>query len=172
MAEQEAPAAKPKSKKLLIIIIVLLVLLLAGGGAAFFMMSKKAPTGANGQAAAAEHAKPKVDVKLAEHAEYLPLDPVFVVNFQDPNSSQRYLQVGVTLMSHDTAAIEAAKSAMPVIRNALLLLFSGQKSQDLASPDGKRKLQGEALKAVQGVLKDQIGRPGIEALYFTSFVMQ
>lgn len=165
MAEEEqatVPAKASGGKKLLIIVIVLVVLLGAGGGAAFMLMGKPA-----GKA----HAAAKPNVKLAKEAQYLPLDPAFVVNFQG-NQSHSFLQIGVTLMSHDPKAIEVAKAADPVIRNALVLLFSNQNSDALMTADGKRKLQARALKAVQDVVARQIGRPGIEDLYFTSFVMQ
>ena len=102
---------------------------------------------------------------------YLPLEPAFVVNFHN-DQSRGYLQVGVTLMAHDAAAIEAAKDADPVVRNALVLLFSSQDYADLSSTAGKQKLREEALQAVQKVVQGSLGRPGIDALYFTSFVMQ
>jgi flagellar FliL protein len=102
---------------------------------------------------------------------YLALDPAFVVNFRD-DQSMRFLQVGVSLMSHDQAALDAAKGADPVIRNALLMLFSRQDYAILSDPVGKQKLQEQALEAVRKIVAERLGRPGIDALYFTSFVMQ
>lgn len=165
MAEAETPPAATKSggkKKWLIIAIVLLVV--AGGGAgAFMMLGKPATKGATAEAAP----KPK----LSKQPQYLPLDPNFVVNFRG-DQAHHFLQVGVTLMTHDPEGISAAKDANPVIRNALVLLFSNQDDNALMTAVGKRKLQAQALEAVQQVVKKQIGRPGIEAVYFTSFVMQ
>jgi len=123
---------------------------------------------ADGPAAVADSAAAAVS---RQPALYLPLDPAFVVNFHG-QQSPAYLQVGVTLMAHDTAAIDAAKSAGPVVRNALVLLFSNQNYAELSSTAGKQKLREEALQAVQKVVQGSLGRPGIDALYFTSFVMQ
>lgn len=164
MPEPDTTAAHAKNRQLTVI-IVLLVLLLVGGGIAFYLSIRRHDTTGSTAAAAGK-------VKLSQQPAYLALDPTFVVNFKDRDSMQRYLQVGMTLMSHDPAAIADAKQAMPVIRNALLLLLSAQDADALATPAGKRALQKQALSAVQGIIKAQLGRPGIEALYFTSFVMQ
>lgn len=158
---QETPAAPTRKRGKLIMILTLAAVLLAGGAGAFVFMSSPAQPGG-------KH-PPKPE--LSEKALYMPLDPAFVVNFKN-EQAMRFLQVGVTLMSHDPKAIEAAKDANPVIRNALLLLFSNQDGNTLAGADGKRKLQEQALTAVQKIVHKQTGRNGIEALYFTSFVMQ
>jgi len=78
----------------------------------------------------------------------------------------------VNVMSHDPEAIAAAKEADPEIRNALLMLFSAQDVKSLSDVKGKQKLQAAALAEIQRVLKEKIGRPGVDAVYFTSFIMQ
>jgi flagellar FliL protein len=75
-------------------------------------------------------------------------------------------------MSRDPAAIQALKDNDPVIRNALVMLFSSQTFVELSNTAGKQKLQTEALGAVRKIVADKIGNPGVDALYFTSFVMQ
>ncbi|HET7266962.1 MAG TPA: flagellar basal body-associated FliL family protein [Rhodanobacteraceae bacterium] len=150
----ETPAPR-KSRKLLWLVILVVVVVLTGVGGFLFVGHGKRP------------AKPE----LSKTAEYYTLDPSIVVNFTDARAI-RFLQVGVSLMSHDPAAIKAAQAADPAIRNTLLLLFSSQKYDVLATADGKRKLQQEALAKVQDVVQQSLGRPGIEAVYFTSFVMQ
>lgn len=102
---------------------------------------------------------------------FLPLDPAFVVNFQDQDST-RYLQVGVTVMTHDPSAVQVMKESDPVIRNALVMLFSSQTYAGLSDIAGKKKLQAEALDAVRKIVADKTGKPDVDALYFTSFVMQ
>jgi flagellar protein FliL len=110
-----------------------------------------------------------VDISKAEL--YLPLEPAFVVNFRD-DESLRYLQVGVTLMSHDPDAINVAKGADPVLRDGLVALFSNQKFSIISDAAGRQKLQEQALVTVRKIVQERLGRPGIDALYFTSFVMQ
>ena len=160
--EQETTVAAPKPRRgrLIAIIVVVALLALGGGGFALFAPHGKAKVG-----------KAKVASHESGPEQFLALDPAFVVNFRD-DQAVRYLQVGVSLMSHDSAAIDAAKQAQPVIRNALVMLFSGQNYASLIDAAGKQKLQAQALAAVQKIVDKRIGRPGIDALYFTSFVMQ
>jgi flagellar protein FliL len=162
IAEDVAPAAPPTKKKggKKVMIIGLVAVLALGGGGFFLMRS-------HGAKAAA---KPVEAPKLAQL--FLPLDPAFVVNFADQDS-QRYLQVGVTVMTHDPDAIQAMKDSDPVIRNALVMLFSGQTYAGLSDTAGKEKLQALALAAVRKIVADKTGKNDqIDALYFTSFVMQ
>lgn len=154
-------APRKKGKKGLLLILAALVIL-GGGGAAGFVMMKGGKAKGGDDHAEALRSKPAV---------YLQLDPAFVVNFQDENAL-RFLQVGVNVMSHDPEAIAAAKEADPEIRNALLMLFSAQDVKSLSDVKGKQKLQASALAEVQRVLKEKIGRPGVDAVYFTSFIMQ
>lgn len=160
--ELPAKAAAPKKKKGKLIAIVAVVLLLVLGGAGYmFLMPQKS------QAKAAEANAPKAAAKEF----YLALEPAFVVNFSG-DQSVRFLQVGITLMAHDNAALDAAKEAQPVVRNALVMLFSSQTYAGLSNEAGKQKLQAEALAAVQKIVKERTGKKGVDALYFTSFVMQ
>lgn len=162
--EQETVAPKPARKRgpLLLIIGVVVLLVLGGGGYFLFAGHGKADKTAGAHEEKPADKGPEI---------YLALDPAFVVNFRD-EQSVRYLQVGVSLMSHDPAAIQEAKDTQPVIRNALVMLFSGQSYAGLIDAAGKQKLQAQALAAVQKIIKDRTGKPGIDALYFTSFVMQ
>ncbi|SEM27493.1 flagellar FliL protein [Luteibacter sp. UNCMF331Sha3.1] len=159
-APKEAVEGAPKKKKGKLLLIGALVVLAAGGAGGWFMMKGGHKPGEN--AAEATKSKPAV---------YLQLDPAFVVNFQD-DTALRFLQVGVNVMSHDPEAIVAAKEADPEIRNALLMLFSAQDVKSLSDVKGKQKLQAAALAEIQRVLKEKIGRPGVDAVYFTSFIMQ
>jgi flagellar protein FliL len=155
--EEGAAAGKKRGSKMPLIIGVVAVLLLGGGGAWWFA--------GHGKKANAEAAAPKAPEL------FVPLDPAFVVNFQDQDST-RYLQVGVTVMTHDPAAVQAVKDSDPVIRNALVMLFSSQTYAGLSDTSGKVKLQAQALEAVRKIVSDKLGKPDVDALYFTSFVMQ
>ncbi|WP_445144333.1 flagellar basal body-associated FliL family protein [Dyella sp. Tek66A03] len=158
----EAPAAAATKRSSPLIWVMALAVLAMAGVCAYVLMGQR-------HQATAEGAEPKVAESKQE--QYLPLDPPFVVNFRD-DQSMRFLQVGVSLMSHDAAALAAAKDAEPVIRNALVMLFSSQDYTILSDSAGKQKLQAQALAAVRKIVGDRLGRPGVEALYFTSFVMQ
>ncbi|MEZ5499558.1 MAG: flagellar basal body-associated FliL family protein [Steroidobacteraceae bacterium] len=165
MAEKpnaEEADAQPKKKSKLPLIIAAVVLLAGGGGAAWWFLKPK-----HDETKTAEETKEPIGP-----AHYLALEPPFVVNFQS-KEVVRFLQVAVQLMSHDLETIELVKANDPAIRNDLLLLFSGQSATELADRNGKESLRGAALEAVKEVVKQAGGEPEkVEALYFTSFVMQ
>ncbi len=102
---------------------------------------------------------------------YLPIDPAFVVNFASQGKA-RFLQVTVEVMTRDPLMSDQINLHMPVIRNNLMLLFSSQSYDGVSTLEGKEGLREEALEVVQQILEEETGDPGIEAVYFTSFVMQ
>lgn len=103
---------------------------------------------------------------------YIALDPPFVVNFET-EQLVRFLQVTVQLMTRDAPTGELLKVNDPVIRNDLLMLFGNQKYADVSTRAGKEKLRREALETVRRALAGAGGRAElVEAVYFTSFVMQ
>lgn len=158
-------AAPPKAKSpVLIMIVAVLFSAAASGGAAFWFSSHgAAPAAAHGEEAKKE--EPKAP------AQYLALEPSFVVNLEDQDAS-RFLQVEVQVMARDAAVLEAVKLHQPRIRNALLLLMGQQKTVQISDRAGKEKLQAAVLAEIQKILKDETGKPGVEAVYFTSFVTQ
>jgi flagellar protein FliL len=161
--EAAAEDAAPKRKgKTLLIVMVLAVVLLAGGSAgAWFML---APHGKQ------KHAEVKKEP--LGPALYVALDPPFVVNFE-AEQQVRFLQVTAQLMSRDPATIEMLKSNDPVVRNDLLLLFGNQKYSVISTREGKESLRAQTLAAVRKIIASAGGKPEkVEAVYFTSFVMQ
>ena len=104
-------------------------------------------------------------------AVYMDIEQPFVVNFQD-EGQLRYLQITISVMTKNPKVVEEMKRHMPLIRNNLVMLFSGQTREGIISREGKEKIRKEAEAEVQKILKEQTGNPGVKALYFTSFVMQ
>jgi flagellar protein FliL len=102
---------------------------------------------------------------------YMDFEQPFIVNFQD-EGQLRYLQITISVMTKNPKVAEELKRHMPLIRNNLVMLFSGQTREGIISRDGKEKIRKEAEVEVQKILKEQTGNPGVKALYFTSFVMQ
>ena len=159
-AEEGAPAKK--GGKGLIIAVVLLLVLGGGGFAAFKLMGHKDdPKSKEG---------PKKEAVLP--ARYVTLDPPFVVNFE-AESAVRFLQITVSVMTRDPEVEKLIKDNDPRIRNDLLFILGNQNYQSVSKQEGKNDLQNRCLEAVRTVVKDSGGDAAkVEALYFTSFVMQ
>lgn len=169
-ADSDPNAAKNSRKKLVMLAaLILAVIAVSVGGTLALVKAFGTPP------PAAE----AVDTNTAEGANavgkqpaiYYPLQPVFIVNFES-RGRQRFLQAELNLMVRDEAVIPALELHMPAIRNSLVMLFSGQVYEDLQTAEGKELLRQQALLKVQEVLNQEIGKPGIEQVLFTNFVMQ
>ena len=159
---EPAPAEKSggKSKRKLIIIISAVAVLAAAGGAWFMLGAHKSHQ--TPQAEAAPHGPPV----------YVALDPPFVVNFE-AQQLVRFLQVTVQLMSRDPQTVELLHANDPAIRNDLLMLFGNQRYDVIATREGKETLRKQALDVARHVVEQAGGKADrVEAVYFTSFVMQ
>jgi flagellar FliL protein len=177
---------------MLLAVIGLTVVLIGGGVGGYFVFRHKptkhkaAPTPAeetasdsDSSSASSTDSEPSSDEgsdsgdakKKKLPAQYMDMQPSFVVNLEDADS-MRYLQVDVQLMTRDPKAVEEIKTNMPRIRNTLMLLFSQQHAKDLNSRESKENLQKQALDQVRAVMREETGSPSVEALYFTGFVMQ
>jgi flagellar protein FliL len=146
-----------------LIIGIAAALLVAGSGAALVLTHAFGRAGALRAVAAKKPLPPPL---------YLALDPPFVVNFQ-ADQIVRFLQVSVEVMSRDEKTLDLLKYNDPVVRNDLLILLANQKYSVIATAAGKQQLRADALAAIRKDLAQAGGDPAkLEAVYFTSFVMQ
>ncbi len=165
MAKSDAvkdPSAKGKLKIILLLVLALLLAIGLSVGATWFVLHKSEDKPATDPAQVGS---------LKPAAIYEPLTPAFVVNFNQ-NGRQRYMQVSITLQGRDQAALDALKVHMPVIRNNLVMMFSGQGFDTLASPVGQEMLRQKATASVQEVAQKEVGKPVVDQLLFTNFVLQ
>lgn len=173
------PSAKKGSGIVKILLLLIGGLVLIGGSVGGTLFLTGALNKDSGEGPAAASAAPTahggaplpITPPLRGPAIYHAIEPAFIVNFED-QGMLRYLQVGLTTMSRDPRIVDLLTQNMPQIRNDLILLFSNQKLDVLASLNGKEKLRQQALAQIQGILTREVGIPGIEAVYFTTFVLQ
>ena len=164
-----AAAAKPAgSNRLPMIVSAVAVLVAATAAGGWYWNSRKASAAEQAAAAAATAAGPK----LPAQAQYLALEPPFVVNLNGGADGPQYLQVEIQLMTRDPAALANLERHAPAIRARLLMLLAQQTAQDIADRAGKERLQAQALAEVQKLMRAETGGPAAEALLFTSFVTQ
>ncbi|MDF2077171.1 flagellar basal body-associated protein FliL [Pseudomonas mendocina] len=170
MAKKEAapaadgqPAGKSKLKLIMLIVVGLLLAVGLSIGGTWFILSKGDKH---------EEAKPEeAAAPVRQPAIYQDLMPAFVVNFNYQNRT-RYLQVSMALMSRDAAGMEKLKVHMPVLRNRLVMLLSGQDFAALQTPLGKEMLLQQALASVQELAQKETGSTVVEQVLFTNFVLQ
>jgi flagellar FliL protein len=161
------------NKKIIIIMItVQIVVLIAAVGGAWFFMRPPAPEPV---AAVGADGKPVVEeikeIKEKKEPVYFSMAPSFVVNLQGERGV-RFLMVEIDLMSRKDDVFSRIEQYEPRIRNDLLMLFSKLDRTSIATAEQRQGLQGEALAAINEVLTSESGKDGVEAVYFTKFVIQ
>lgn len=168
-AEEIPSAGKPAGKSVGKLKWLLLLLILGAGGAGawyWFAGQPAEPTpdpaaAIAAKAAAAKPAKPT----------FISMGSSFIVNLAG-DDALRFLQVDVQLVTHDDSLKDWVDQLQPELRNRLLLLFSAQHADFLSSRDGKVKLQQLALGEIRAGLKQYNAPTDVDAVLFTSFVMQ
>lgn len=169
MAENEEvdlDAKKASGNKKMIILYVVIGLLLVGVSVSTTLLL----LGGNGNEGAQQEASAEEGETAKGEAIYLPLETM-VVNFGGQGPA-RFLQVDIQVMTRDSEVQEAIEAHMPVIRNDLLLLLSNQSYEQVSTLEGKEKLRKQVLETLRKDLKEQGEPDAVEAVYFTSFVMQ
>lgn len=169
MEEEETEVKKSSGTGLKIAIIVLTVMLVIGGTVAGLYFGGVFGGGAAESDSEADPDAAEQPVKQA--AVYVPLEPPFVVNFQNTDKA-KFLQLSMEVMTRDPTIPALIDMHKPAIRNNLMLLFSNQQYEKISTLAGKETLREEALTVIQEVLEEETGSPGVEAVYFTSIVMQ
>jgi flagellar basal body-associated protein FliL len=142
-------ATPPKRRSRLGIVIPLL--LLAGVGGWFWMHRDAEP---------AVEAGEQARVKSTLHLE------TFVLNLSDPEQ-RSYLRVGIDLgLNREMKREEPAPVAE--VRDTILGVLALGKVDELLTAEGKAKLKGNLLAALQ----KRLPQLGVEEVYFTEFLIQ
>ncbi len=82
------------------------------------------------------------------------------------------MKVAISVMTHEKAAVDDLEVHAPLVRSRLVSLLGGSDFEKLRTDEGKQSLRAEVLKTVQDVLQAETGKPGVEQVYFTEFVLQ
>lgn len=164
--------AKSGSNKKLIIIIAVALLVLLGGGAAatLFLTSDDADSEVAAEAGSDAKAADEAGQQAAlEPAVYHPMNPPFVVSLE---GRPKTLQVSMQVMTRDKGLVEFLQHNDPLVRDKMLSLLMEQQGSKLKTRAGKQALQSKLKKEIDKIAKKENVKGQVEALYFTSFIMQ
>lgn len=161
----EAPPEGGGKKRLIVLAGGAVLLLVIGIVAGPMVMNMLASPAEDEQAA--EAVAPSSGPAL-----YTSLHPPLVVNFNDRQGDAHFMQITMEVMSRDQNVINLVREHVAVIRNALILLYSSAVFEEVATREGKEKMLADGLAEIQQVMADIAGVQGVEAVYFTSLVIQ
>jgi flagellar protein FliL len=137
MPDATPPPPSKRSRKLLVVGAASALLAAGGSAGAWYVMSPKA--GPDGGVAKASN--------TASRPIFSTLEP-FTVNLLDERG-ERFAQIGMTLEVRDSSVDTQIKDRLPTVRNAILLLISSKRIDDLITPEGKARLAQE-IRMVTG----------------------
>ncbi|RKZ98876.1 MAG: hypothetical protein DRQ43_00900, partial [Gammaproteobacteria bacterium] len=156
--EGEGDEAPKSSKKMMIIIIAGVVLLLIAGvvaGMFFggFFDDEPQQTEISQSIEDGSPAKEGEDTTgNSGQLSYSPLEPHFVLNFEG-KSKARFMQIGLEVSTTNAKSYAAFQKHLPVIRNEIVFLLSGQKYEEMVTPEGKEQLRSELIETINNILK-------------------
>jgi len=144
MAQSPKPAAqKPEdptvpvksNKKIIMIAGGVIVLLIAAGAGWYFTKGKSS-----------EHHVEEVKAEPPKTPIFVALEP-FTVNLQrqTAESSDQYLQIGISMKTFDAEVETKIKANQPDIRSKILQLLTTKTATELLSAEGKKRLVNEIL---------------------------
>ncbi len=160
----EAPMEGGGKKRLIVLaggVVLLLVIGIVAGPMVMNMLASPAVEQA-----------PKLKAANSGPALYTSLHPPLVVNFNDRQGDAHFMQITMEVMSRDQNVINLVREHVAVIRNALILLYSSAVFEEVATREGKEQMLADGLAEIQQVIADVAGVQGVEAVYFTSLVIQ
>lgn len=102
---------------------------------------------------------------------YVKLSPAFVVNLKR-GTGAKFLQVKAEVLVNSPEAAELVRLHMPAIRDAMIMQLSNQDGRAIRSVETREQLRTDAEAAVKKALQQMTGKPVIEGLFFTNYVIQ
>lgn len=148
-------------KKLLLIGLLVVVLLGAGIGLGFLFGNRSAAP-----------ESPAADVSSARQpAIYVSLGDTFLVMLSH-QGRQHYCKAALSALVRDQEVVEQLKVHAPLIRGRLNSLIGEQDFAVLRTDEGRQTLRSRILATVQEILQREMGRPGVEQVFFTELVLQ
>lgn len=162
---QVAAAPAPRKKSMAkIVLVAALALVLAGGGVAGGLILLR---GKSSESASEPEPTPEPSQTFRSFGEIYEINPPFTVNLSD-SSGRRYLKLSVGLELAEGVLAQDIDKRLPLIRDALVILLSGKKLEDISTAEGKEQLKQEILLRVEQFL----GPDAVNNVLFTEFLVQ
>jgi flagellar FliL protein len=83
-----------------------------------------------------------------------------------------HLQVELSVLTREQAVVEDLGLHTPLLQSRIGSLLGAQDFERLRTEEGKLALRAELLALVQEILLAETGKPGVEQVFFTDFVLQ
>lgn len=98
--------------------------------------------------------------------QYIEVGPKLIVNLAN---AKQLMKINPQLMVEGSEAVEEVKKHMPAIKNALIMLYSSRKAEDLATAEQREALRKETYEAIKKILEDRGSAEGFLDVFFSDF---
>ncbi|MEZ3500095.1 flagellar basal body-associated protein FliL [Pantoea sp. KPR_PJ] len=146
--QQKASGSKSKSFFIIVIIMSLIAGLCGVAGYTFYELNKMKST----MQSSGEDKVPEQVASPPAPPVYVTLEPFTVSLKPTGNDDNRVLYIGLTLRLKDEKAKAELEKFMPEVRSRLLLLFSQQTGENLATEQGKIDLMNNTKEVTNRLL--------------------
>ncbi len=102
---------------------------------------------------------------------YMELTPPLVVNLATARAAS-YARIDIQLSIQTDKDAALVTHHMPRIRDRLISLLAGRDGATMTTAQARDALRAELLNNLRETMLAQTGKPAIEALYFTGFIIQ
>ena len=98
--------------------------------------------------------------------QYIEVGPKLIVNLAN---SKQLMKINPQLLVEGPEAIDEVKKHMPAIKNALIMLYSSRRAEDLATAEQREALRLETFETIKNVLEERGSGEGFEDVFFSDF---
>lgn len=136
---------------------------------AVFCLAVATLPSAQAQEAAPEPEEGVVD----ETIYYVTVTPTLILNIGKSQSGRfAYLKTDVAISVKGAAGKAIIEAHTPAVKNILVLGVSGQDESTVNTAEGREQIRLDLAKAIQEFLLEEAGKPYVEELMFTNFIVQ
>jgi flagellar protein FliL len=175
MMSDEATAKPPKKKGLIgkmMPVLIGLIVGAAGVGGGLYAIKPEVFAGGHDAPKEDPNAPKRVEREGGNgfEASYYALSQPFTSNLKD---SSQFVQLSISLGTfYDETFLEKLKAHEMALRSAALLVIADQGYESVSTIAGKQALAAQLKDVLNKTLKERGEVPGIDTVYFTSFVVQ
>lgn len=120
---------------------------------------------------AASLAQNDSETKEVEGSIYIPMQPAFVVNYGGAGRL-KYLKTELSLRVNDVYTAAAVRHHMPLLRNAMVMLFSRQTEDAITTQQGVTQLRETAKAEIIALLESEQAEHDVLEVYFNNLIVQ
>ncbi|WP_232305578.1 flagellar basal body-associated FliL family protein [Gilvimarinus polysaccharolyticus] len=111
------------------------------------------------------------DTKPVEGSIYIPMQPMFVVNYGGAGRL-KYLKTELSVRVNDVHTAAAVRHHMPLLRNAMVMLFSRQTEDGITTQQGVNQLRETAKAEIIALLESEQADAEVLEVYFNNLIVQ